>query len=433
VFNRRKSESELRPARAASLPIAEALLTLIFIACAGGLAFNREFYVSSLVSAFFAMTLAGSFIIHLKVRPVWSDAGIVLGCAAFLWIVDIRILKFPPAIVVPFSFIGLSSLLVLGVRMVWAPEPDRTRLLYAFVPAVLFVSSEWMAATFLALTNAAHPRALDQFLYSFDCSLRVQLSFLMGAAFKRWIWFKFLGALFYVALAIPIAVVYGGQLVRKGTRAWPAALAFLLTGPLGIIFYNIFPASGPAHLFLANFPFHPLPVADVARYVPAPVAVIGPRNAIPSLHMTWVLLAWWYCRGLSWWSRGIALAFVIFTVVGTLGTGEHYFIDLVVAFPFALMIRSLFTFSLPWTNRRRIQDLAGGILVTFAWLAALRFGVKLFWISPIIPWALITATVVVCSLRIHQLEFADDNAQPAAIRHAETYAPVPVGASHAMD
>jgi hypothetical protein len=36
-----------------------------------------------------------------------------------------------------------------------------------------------------------------------------------------------------------------------------------------------------------------------------------------------------------------SLAFVWFTVMATLGTGGHYFVDLVVAFPFALMVQAL--------------------------------------------------------------------------------------------
>ena len=49
------------------------------------------------------------------------------------------------------------------------------------------------------------------------------------------------GLLFYIALAIPIAMVYVGRLPRLGEKAIPSFLAFLATGLIGVLFYN--PAS----------------------------------------------------------------------------------------------------------------------------------------------------------------------------------------------
>src|SRR5262249_18723518 len=151
-------------------------------------------------------------------------------------------------------------------------------------------------------------------------------------------WFHNCSLIAYVGLAIPITMVYAGRLVRFGasatSRATSAMLAFLITGPIGILFYNVFPACGPQKLFGTMFPFQPFLTANLHRLFLEPVAITGPRNAIPSLHMTWTLLAWWYSRGLSKLERTIALAFVVFTVTATLGTGEHWFVDLIVAFPF---------------------------------------------------------------------------------------------------
>src|SRR3569833_698853 len=118
--------------------------------------------------------------------------------------------------------------------------------------------------------------------------------------------------------------------------------AFLLTGPIGVIFYNLLPAMGPAHVFRGAFPFHMPDYRQAAQLVPTLVALPGPRNAIPSLHMNRVLRAWWNSRGLHWIWRAIVLYFVVFTVFATLGTGEHYLVDLIVAYPFALLLESLY-------------------------------------------------------------------------------------------
>jgi hypothetical protein len=87
-----------------------------------------------------------------------------------------------------FSFLGLGALAVSGGRTIWASREERKLLVYAFLPAVLFVGSEWLATTMLDFTEKLHPKTFDLFLYSFDSSLRVQFSFLMGQAFWTWPW-----------------------------------------------------------------------------------------------------------------------------------------------------------------------------------------------------------------------------------------------------
>ncbi len=181
--------------------------------------------------------------------------------------------------------------------------------------------------------------------------------------------------------------------LRIGDKAIPSFLAFLATGPIGVLFYNLLPALGPAHLFGQNFPWAPLSITQASRLLVEQVPLTGAPNAIPSLHMAWVLLVWWYSRGLSWWERAIAFLFVFFTILATMGTGEHYFIDLVVAFPFALFIEALFAFAIPLTNARRLLALGFGLLATLGWLLSLRYATHFFWSSPIVPWGLCAITV----------------------------------------
>ena len=372
---------------------AQVLLTIVIVAVAAKFGTSLQFYAESLSSAFFAIALVSVVIVHLRVCPVWPDAPVLIVTTMLLAAVDFRLLGYTPRVMAWFSFAGVSSLLLLAVRTVWAAGDRRKLLLFAFVPSLLFVTSEWFASTMLDWTEKLHPRTLDLFLYSFDGSLRVQLSFLMGQAFQSWPWFKIFGTIFYISLPIPIALVYSGQLLRLREKAIPAMAAFLFTGPVGIIFYNIFPAMGPIHLVRASFPWHPLPAEMLRRVLLEPVALHGPRNAIPSLHMGWVLLAWWYSRGLSWWERAITFLFVAFTVCGTMGTGEHYFVDLVVAYPFALLMQALCAWPLLRKGGGRLAALLFGVLTTLAWLAALRLAPHFFWISPILPWSACAATV----------------------------------------
>ena len=369
------------------------LLSIICVAIAAGFGTSSQFYSESLSSAFFAIALISVVIIQLRVCGPWPDALILIGVTALLAFVDFRLLHYAPHFMAWFSFFGLNSLLLLALRAIWSDGERRKLFLFAFVPSLLFVTSEWFASNMLDLTEKLHPKTLDLYLYSFDGSLRVQLPFLMGQAFSLWPYFKIAGELFYVGLPIPIAIVYSGQLLRVRERAIPAMAAFLLTGPVGILFYNIFPAMGPIHLLRAGFPWHPLDLDILRRVVLEPVTLHGPRNAIPSLHMGWVLLCWWYSRGLSWWERSITILFVLFTFCATMGTGEHYFIDLVVAYPFALFMQALCVWPPAWKNRAQLSALAVGLLSVLAWFAALRFAPHFFWISPIIPWSACAITV----------------------------------------
>jgi hypothetical protein len=368
-------------------------LTFLLMACGIWLGRSPQFYVEALISIFFACTLATAIIIHFRILPSWRDALLVL-CGTFLFAaIDFRLLHYRPMLASWLSFAGLSSLLILGVRTIWAEGASRKLLALAFVPALLLVGSEYFASTFLEWTAAAHPKVLDLYLYSFDASLGLQLPFLVGQRFAMWPTLRLVSLVFYVGLGIHIALIYAGRLLRLHEKAVPSFVAFLATGPMGVLFYNLFPALGPIHLFRQQFPWQPLSAGEASRLFLEPVTIPGPPNAIPSLHMAWMLLVWWYSRGLSWWERSVAFAFLAFTVLATLGTGEHYFVDLVVAFPFAVLVESVCSFGLSWKDKRRLAAIGGGLLCTLGWLAALHYGTHFFWASPLLPWTLCSCTI----------------------------------------
>jgi hypothetical protein len=368
-------------------------LTAILFGAILSLALSRDFYDSSMTNAYLSLALFSALIVLGMIRRSWLDLLWVAAGGLLLAVLDYRVMGFRPLLMAGFSFAGLAAFAALGTHAIWAEGEERKLLLYGFVPIVLFVGSEWMASTLLDITERLHPKTFDLYLYSFDSSLRVPISFLVGQTLSRWPWLWQVSLIFYIALPLPLALVYAAHLRRTKRNALAVMIAFLVTGPLGVMFYNMLPACGPGHLFGGAFPWHPLVAADARRLRIVPVLLKGARNAIPSLHMTWVLLVWWNSKGLPRWVRGIALAFVWFTVLATLGTGEHYFVDLVVAFPFSLMVQALCSYSLPFRSGERRTAFLFGTFVTLVWLALLSYATPLFWISPVIPWAMIVATV----------------------------------------
>jgi hypothetical protein len=392
----------------------KAILTLALLAIVFALALSADFYKSCIVDLFMALVLVAALVTLSVIQPSWKNFAGVAVCGLVMAELDYRVMGFRPRIMAPFAFAGLGSLAVLGTRTIWARNRDRTLLLYAFLPAVAFVASEYFAPILMNFTEALHPKTLDLYLYSFDCSLRIQFSFLAGQVFARHEWLHFAGMWFYIALPLPLALVYSANLRLKGKAAFPVMLEFLVTGPLGVLFYNVVAATGPVHIFGGRFPWHPLTTAQAMNLILETIPAKGARNAIPSLHMAWVLLIWWNSKGLARWIRVVALAFVIFTVLTTLGIGEHYFVDLVVAFPFALMVQSLCLYPLPFQHSCRRAAFLFGTFATLAWMAVLSFATPLFWISPVIPWAMVIATILVSSWlahRLQSLEFGNERVQ----------------------
>jgi hypothetical protein len=281
----------------------------------------------------------------------------------------------------------------MGLRAVWMEGEDRRLILLALIPGILILASNHFAGYLHKWTESAHPKTLDLYLYSFDSSMHVPIAFVAGQLYDKWKVFGAVCFVFYVGLPFTLAVVYAGQALRLRARAIPIFVSFLIAGPIGGIFYNLFPALGPIHLFADRFPWQPLTTDQARRLLLETVPLGGLRNAIPSLHMGWTLMAWWYSRGLSIWERGLAFAFVAFTAFATMGTGEHYFIDLVVAFPFVLFLQALCTISLNWTDSKRLMSFLFGLVTPLVWLWALRFHPRVFWYSPVIPWACCVLTI----------------------------------------
>ena len=154
----------------------------------------------------------------------------------------------------------------------------------AFLFALLSVSVDAAAVPFHAWTSKVNPKVLDLYLYSFDASLRVQLSFLMGQAYATWHRFGDAGMFIYIGLPVVMALVAAGHLLHGSQRAIPAIVAFLVTAPVGIIFYNLFPALGPMYIFGPRFPWNPLTIDQAAHLQLEPMLAAGFRNAMPSAH-----------------------------------------------------------------------------------------------------------------------------------------------------
>jgi hypothetical protein len=367
----------------------------ILLLTAGAIAFglSRYFIVVVSLTAFPWLALLGCTVVQLRFRCKTHDIllafGFVLVCVAF----RPQILQLPQLYKILGALLGLGSLLVMAARAVWSDHQDRIAYLTAFIPSLLLVGSEWLTPPLLAWGQSANPKTLDLYLLVFDSTLGFQPSFWMGRVFEHLPALRGVSIAFYLALPVLIALVYVEQLRQDRKRALVALLIFFFAAIIGASSYNLYPACGPISLLGKDFAHADFPFQKAAHILLEPLPISGPRNAMPSMHMSWVILAWWLTRNLERWVKGVALAFVIFTVAATLGSGEHYFIDLIVALPFSLAMYALFSLDLPFGQKERLRGLVGGTLVMLLWIGLLRAEIPLFVRITGLSWLLIVATI----------------------------------------
>lgn len=212
------------------------------------------------------------------------------------------------------------GLLVAGSGLI----PTNAFVIASFVAAPIAVWGRWDApgAIWLALGFPVAAELIGLALAStaplIPATFDPQLA-LLDAELFPWVahlaeWTRHRAVLYITVQAVYVGLpVAAAVLVRL--RGASLVSPLLGTGAIGWVLYWIVPATGPA--YGGNLP--------------------APRNAVPSLHVTWVLLlaaaAWRYRT-----ARPIIVAFVTFTALATISIGEHYGIDLIFAIPFAAAV-----------------------------------------------------------------------------------------------
>jgi hypothetical protein len=349
--------------------------------------------------------MASAFLFHVHSKPGWRQLLLAVAIAVALGALRLIVMGHPPDMSgFKASMLGLGSFLVLGIRAANSSGIDRKRLFVLLGPALGLVFFIFAVQHALNLTGQIYPKTFDLYLYAFDSSFGFQPSFALGRLFHASAPVRIVGYLTYQTLPLAMALVYLGYLDPHATKPnWNLLRLFFGTGVLGWLLYNFVPAVGPLYAFPGEFPYGaPSQLQHVLERVS--VNPDFPRNAIPSLHMTWVLLLWWSCRPFPRWARIAALLYLLVTFVATMGIGEHYLVDLVTAAPFALMVEALCQSSIPL--RTRLLPLFAGLALTFMWLALVRFGIPFVQKSSVIPWTLAglsTAAVLLLEPRLTAL------------------------------
>jgi hypothetical protein len=368
-------------------------------------------------------------VFHLSLRPRPLEMiSIVLPAvvfwAAYVWLFRVSLHLVPNPVFI-IGTLGAGSLVVLSTRAVWAEGEEKKRVLAVLFPAAGLLLFLMLKQAMLNL-DTLQPGTYDLHLFLVDGSLGVQPAFIVSHFVRTHAAANLIITIAYASIAVAMAIVYSVHL-HKCKSGYYMLQLFLAAGFLGWALYNVVPAAGPLYFLGPNID-GPLPTYAQLPYVVLervnlPLSVF--RNAMPSLHLGWALLLWWNSGKLGRATRWFAAAFVFFTALATLGTGEHYLIDLVVAFPFTLMVQALCTRRLPGSQIRLVTA-AVGTVIMLSWMLVLRFDPKVFLVSRVLPWTCMILTVAVSQYLFRRLEKAADGVFWTAEKEAAEVTSEPV-------
>lgn len=373
---------------------------LPFLAAVGGLVITLllalplhfTLYSNGMVAAFIICA------IYFRRRPGKKEIAGLLGCGLLL--VVIRSFAFDWAQILPFSlsevalFLALASLFMLLLPLPWDSKAgQKTRM--ADLGLALGVPAFAMGIAIpLWLEAGLSPHTLDYNLYAFDASLGFHPSFWMGRMLASQTWLQGICSIAYYGLPLMVVILATGPAVRVMR---PNLLKVLIiAGVVGGTLYMVVPASSPLFVLHSRFPFNPPPVDQFTHTALMNVPRSDFRNCMPSLHFGWTLLIFLNMRWSRWRRIGSGLL-VILIAISTVGFGQHYLIDLIVAVPFILAVQEA-------SERQWVPAAINGVL-TAAWLLALRFATNAITGSVPLAWFMVIATLVV-SLGIHNFEFS---------------------------
>jgi len=233
----------------------------------------------------------------------------------------------------------LFAVLFAAVRFQLRPnDQKRTELFLAIAALSLPVDRfcEWLTHKISRFA----PIRLDQYIFAIDSATGFQPSFAMGQLLARHFWLNTGADIAYKGLPCAVLVIFAAYVwLCTEAESLTVLRTFFLNLVLAVPIYLLIPVSGPVYAF-QGFPFD-IPHALVPHSIP----LSAPPNGIPSVHTSTALLIVWF----AWrWRIGrvLSLSYLAMMVVATLGSGEHYLFDLVIAIPYAILIAKIGKFKL---------------------------------------------------------------------------------------
>ena len=310
------------------------------------------------------LALPGVFLIRLATRPSRAELVLEAALAGCVFLASVPTCRGTFQVLLSgAASLGIGSF--VGIGICWMREPRRLGAGRALAAAAMLLIFSITVPHFFRATVELAPRTYDGYLYAFECRWGTPISFLMGRLFAACPPLYAVAAVTYYLLPCVMAGFCALQIARSGETGPNVMIEFAIAAAAGWILYLQYPAVGPIFAFPADFPA----ALPAVRLDLAQPPIEAPRNCMPSLHTAWALLILWSSRPFRLWVKLLAGTVLLLTLLATLGLGQHYFVDLVVALPFALAVRAV---CLPGIRRQRLMAIGVGSSLTAAWFVALK-------------------------------------------------------------
>jgi predicted membrane-bound spermidine synthase len=309
------------------------------------------------IGAFCGIPAAMLWIGKAKVpcHPRWTYASIVIGATLYAYQLLFKNsdgLQSPSStlclVVAPLGLLALTTAVAsYGVNGVRTKNQSRLWARKFFLAMALLGALNVATNAGLHNNRILFPATWDYFVYRIDGAFHgfatdvALLNSLAPPSVQAFV-FSIYGLLIFAFYAVVGIAMRQGEVERLHvwrTLVAPFAIAFLL--------YAVIPVSGPIYAFFSGeFPERmPAALDVVASQVIIPPAY---RNGMPSMHLTGAILVLMLSVGLQHRIAIFSSAILVLgTIWATLATGEHYFLDLVVALPYAVFLGS----ALIWPHR----------------------------------------------------------------------------------
>ena len=273
---------------------------------------------------------------------------------------------------------------------------ERRHAAYILAGVVVFAAFGIVTKTYLIHSSVQAAPALDWSALKLDAAA-------FGFSPSAWaVHATPQGSVPRVALAIayellPLAMLVVFALEVRDPRRLPFGLfrGLFACGFAAALLYAITPVTGPAYALGAAFPNGLAPLLERAPALLAtPAGMFAPRNAFPSFHLAWALVALLLAWRFGWPARAGFGLYALLIAAATMALGEHYLIDLVAALPVLAAIAALCIERVSLRSPVRRQALAGGIIVYLVWVALLQPS----WAQAVSAWPVILSAW--CALNV---------------------------------
>jgi len=229
------------------------------------------------------------------------------------------------------SLLGVLFALLFSFARYFAVPKDQKRTEWFIIAAALAIPANIAAEAVTKWISILRPLKYDLYIFHIDGLLGFQPSFSIGRLTSSHLWLEMLASFGYGALSLAMLAVFAAYLWRR-PQAQAIALfkTFALNLCASLPIYLLIPVSGP------QFAFQQFPTV-IPHVVAHPIFLSTPPNGIPSVHFSTALLIAWYARH---WLLGrlLGIVYVVIMGIATLGSGQHYLVDLLLAIPYAIAV-----------------------------------------------------------------------------------------------